>query len=201
MNQHLKIWEISLLAALCFTLCTGMYARATQAKLSSELVRLHIIANSDSNPDQAAKLKVRDCVLQVLTPKLQNVNSIDEAQKVINSSLPELQQTAEQSLHSSGMNYPAAAFLRFENYPTRVYDGFSLPAGNYLSLQITLGNGDGHNWWCVVFPPLCMASAEDESAFSGLSDDDTGLIKESDSGYKLKFRIVEIYGEIRQYLT
>jgi len=200
MIRNPKIWEISLLIALCATLCTGLYARAEQAKLSGELVRLHVVANSDGAADQAAKLKVRDSVLSVLTPKLEYTDNIDVAQKLINDSLPELQEAAEQSLRVSGMDYPATAKLCVESYPTRNYDGFSLPAGGYLSLQIILGEGKGHNWWCVVFPPLCMSSAEDESAFSGLSGDSAGIIRKSDGSYRLKFRIVEFYENLKRVL-
>ena len=98
------------------------------------------------------------------------------------------------------MDYPATAKLCVESYPTRNYDGFSLPAGGYLSLQIILGEGKGHNWWCVVFPPLCMSSAEDESAFSGLSGDSAGIIRKSDGSYRLKFRIVEFYENLKRVL-
>jgi len=201
MKQHLKIWEISLLFALCVTLCTGLYAKAEQNQLACELVRLHVIANSDSDSDQNAKLKVRDSILEILTPQLEGISNISEAEAVINKSIPQLCQAATQSLQESGKYYPASAKLCVESYPTRNYDGFSLPAGDYASLQIILGEGKGHNWWCVVFPPLCMASVEDEHAFSELPKDSRELITSDGSGYKFKFRIIELYGEVKQALS
>lgn len=201
MKQHLRIWEISLLFALCITLCTGLYAKAAQNQLAGELVRLHVVANSDSDSDQRAKLKVRDCILEILTPQLEKIHSISDAEAVINSALPLLSQAAVQSLQDSGKYYPATAKLCLESYPTRNYSGFSLPAGDYVSLQVILGEGKGHNWWCVVFPPLCMASVEDEDAFSKLPEGSRDLITSDGTGYKLKFRIIELYGEMKQALS
>lgn len=201
MRRNLKIWEISLLFALCVTLFTGMIAQAQQNRLSSELVRLHVIANSDSESDQNAKLNVRDRVLSELAPKLEGVSNLSEAEAVISSSIPDLCIAARESLMRSGKYYPVRAKLCREHYPTRNYDGFALPAGEYVSLQIILGEGKGHNWWCVVFPPLCMTSVEDEDAFSGLSEKSAKLITSQDGSYKLKFRIIEIYEELKTALS
>ncbi|MGI5986025.1 MAG: stage II sporulation protein R [Clostridiales bacterium] len=201
MKQHLKIWEISLLFALCATLFTGLFARAEQQQLAGQLVRLHVIANSDSESDQHAKLSVRDSVLQELTPMLEGISDINEAEIVISEEIPKLCQSARQSLKRFGKYYPVSAKLCLENYPTRNYDGFALPAGDYISLQIILGEGKGRNWWCVVFPPLCMTSVEDEDAFYGMSQESAKLIQTVDSEYRLKFRIIELYDQIRNALS
>ncbi len=201
MRKHLKIWEISLLFALCISFCTGLFAKAEQQRLSGELIRLHVIANSDSQSDQDAKLKVRDSVLEVLTPALEGVTSISEAETVINSELVALCCSAKSSLLQSGKFYSARAELCREDYPTRNYDGFALPAGSYLSLKIILGEGRGHNWWCVVFPPLCMTSAEDEDAFSGLSEESAQLIRSDSGEYRLKFRVIELYERLRRAIS
>lgn len=198
MKKHLKIWEISLLIALCVTLCTGLFAKAEQQKLSGELIRLHVIANSDSQSDQSAKLKVRDSVLELLTPALENITDINEAETVINNELIELCGAAQSSLLDSGKFYCVRAELCREDYPTRKYDGFALPAGSYLSLKIILGKGQGHNWWCVVFPPLCMTSAENKDAFSGLTDESAKLINADSGEYRLKFRVIELYEKLRR---
>lgn len=200
MKKHLKIWEISLLFALCVTLCTGLFAKAEQQKLSDELIRLHVIANSDSQSDQSAKLAVRDSVLEVLTPALEDAANINEAEKLINSELAKLCGVAERSLLQNGKFYNVRAELCRENYPTREYDGFALPAGSYLSLKIILGEGHGHNWWCVVFPPLCMTSAENEDAFSSLTEESSKLISSDSGEYRLKFRIIEIYEQFRKVI-
>lgn len=201
MKQHLKIWELSLLFALCVTLCTGLFAKAEQQQLANELIRLHVIANSDSESDQSAKLNVRDSALKVLTPLLEGVSSVDEAEKVINNALPLLCSEAKKSLLLDGKFYSARAELCLEQYPTRKYDGFALPSGDYISLKIILGKGEGHNWWCVVFPPLCMTSVENEDAFSSLTDESAKLITYDGSEYKLKFRIIELYQQLRQSLS
>lgn len=199
-DNHLKIWELSLLIALCVSLCVGLKAHAEQQELASQLVRLHVIAESDSDEDQAVKLKVRDKVLEILTPELNEATSIDEAQEIIKETLPELKVAAENELNALGHNVGAKVTLTVENYPLRIYDGFSLPAGDYVSLRVILGEGKGHNWWCVVFPPLCMTAVEDRSAFSELSEDASKLIVQEDNGYILKFRIIEIYEKIRAAL-
>ncbi|PKM74204.1 MAG: stage II sporulation protein R [Firmicutes bacterium HGW-Firmicutes-16] len=198
MKQHLKIWEISLLVALCITLCTGLFAKAEQGRLSGELIRLHVIANSDSTGDQSVKLKVRDNVLEVLTPMLDGATDVVEAESIIKNSLPQLCRVSETILMNNGKYYSAKAEICLETYPTRNYDGFALPAGEYISLKIILGEGIGHNWWCVVFPPLCMTSVEDEDTFTGLSNETEKLITTDGNQYRVKFRIIELYEELKQ---
>ncbi len=200
MKQHMKIWEMSLLLALCVTLCTGLFAKAEQQRLAGELIRLHVIANSDSESDQSAKLNVRDNTLKILTPLLDGISNVEEAEKVISKAIPQLCLGARQSLLHDGKYYPVRAQLCVEQYPTRKYDGFALPAGDYVSLQIILGEGIGRNWWCVVFPPLCMTSVEDDDAISGLSEESAKLITDYSDEYRVKFRIVELYDKLRQAL-
>jgi len=166
MKQHLKIWEVSLLFALCVTLCSGLFAKAEQQQLANELIRLHVIANSDSESDQNAKLDVRDNALEVITPLLEGITSVDDAEKIIRKALPQLSCNAKQSLLRDGKFNSARAVLCVEQYPTREYDGFALPAGDYVSLKIILGKGEGHNWRCVVFSPLCMISYRTRTRFT-----------------------------------
>ena len=201
MKQHLRIWEIALLAALCVTFCTGLFAQAEQNKLSDQLIRLHVIANSDRESDQVAKLDVRDHVLALLNPKLEGVDSVEAAESVIRKTLPGLCKAASLSLLSNGMFYTVKAELCIEQYPSRTYDGFALPSGDYVSLKIILGEGEGRNWWCVVFPPLCMTSAEDTDAFSGLTEDSVKLIKYEGGEYRLRFRIIELYEQLKRALS
>lgn len=198
--KQIHIIEISLLFALCAALCAGLRAQAQQRRLSSELVRLHVVANSDSEADQSAKLLARDAVLAVLAPELSTQRGPAEAEALIERKLPEIQLAAQQALRKNGKFYPASAELRYERFPLRNYNGFSLPAGNYVSLRVTLGQGAGHNWWCVVFPPLCTAAAEDESAFAQLPAEDAKLIRSDDGTYCVRFRIVELYGRLRAAL-
>ncbi|MDR1130912.1 MAG: stage II sporulation protein R [Oscillospiraceae bacterium] len=201
MKQQLKIWELSLLIALCATLCTGLFARAEQNRLAGELIRLHVVADSDSPSDQSAKLAVRDAVLAALTPRLEGVSDTGEAERVIGDALPELCRTARESLLKNGKFYGARAEICLEDYPTRSYGNFALPPGSYVSLKIILGDGNGQNWWCVVFPPLCMTAAEEADVFSGLSEDSAGLIRLAGTEYRVKFRLIELYERLRQVLS
>ncbi len=190
-KSRMRIWEMSLLLALCFSLCIGTWAQAKQAALCSELVRLHVIAVSDDEYEQALKLRVRDEVLAYISPKLDGVKSAQDAQKIISAELDGIKQAAETAAEGRSV----LVTLSEEYYPTRNYEKFSLPAGRYQSLRVILGEGQGHNWWCVVFPPLCISAAEQEQAVESMNDDMKGIVTEDD-GYEYKFRILELWGEL-----
>ena len=195
-KKQIRIIEGALLIALCLTLCTGLWARAQQQKLSGELVRLHVIAASDSDADQALKLRIRDRALMHLTPLLDRAQSVDDARAVIESELPHLEKLANDEIAAAGFDYSAAAALSPERYPTREYMGFALPEGSYLSLRITLGGGEGQNWWCVVFPPLCMTAVEERESIATLSENSKKLIFAEEEEYILKFRLIEFFESI-----
>lgn len=185
-----KRWEIALVAALCIFFCTGLWAEREQKELSGALVRLHIVANSDSAADQAAKLQLRDEILALLTPALEGAQSREEAVDIIENLVPRIE-----ALGDLG--------VRFENepFPTRDYATFSLPAGDYLALRVVMGEGRGHNWWCVLYPPLCTEAlvTESQAAFGALDDEQKALVTQSDEGYVLKFRVVELWEKIVQW--
>lgn len=186
-------WELALLLSLCVTLLSGVRAGAESRALSEKVIRLHVIAVSDSEADQAVKLRVRDAVLAELAPALEGAADVTAAAETIRGLLPALEETARQT---SGEAQVSVTLSR-EGYPTRVYDTFSLPAGQYTSLRVTLGAGRGHNWWCVVYPPLCTAAAEEElDETAALSGDDVKLLTEDGTGYVLRFRLVELWGEL-----
>lgn len=184
-----KLWEPICLMALGLALLAGAWADRAQAALSEEVIRLHVIANSDSPGDQAEKLAVRDRVLAYLTPRLAGCRTRAEAAAVLEESLPALEAVGD-----------VTAALGTEYYPTRAYDSFSLPAGEYLSLRVTVGAGRGHNWWCVVYPALCTrALAEDtEDAFLSLGEEQRALITQDGEEYELKFRVVEWWGMLKE---
>ena len=194
-KSRMKIWEVSLLLALCFSLCLGTWAQAKQSSLSSSLVRLHVIAVSDDEYEQALKLRVRDGVLSYISPKLRNVESAQQAQEIIKNELDGIKAAAESSAEGRSVEVT----LSQEYYPTRNYEKFSLPAGKYQSLRVILGEGEGHNWWCVVFPPLCISAAEQEQAVESMSEDMRGIVTEED-GYEYKFRILELWGELMELI-
>lgn len=190
--KKLRIWETALLISLSVTLLAGAWAAAAEGRLASSLVRLHVIAADNSAPEQAIKLEVRDSVLEYLEPKLESAASAAGAREIIASELEGIASAAERSARGRAVTVT----LGEEYYPTREYESFSLPAGRYQSLRVTLGEGEGRNWWCVVFPPLCLAAAEEESAFESLDDGSREIITEAARGVTFKFRLLELWGEL-----
>lgn len=195
-KNSLRKWETALLLSLCVALCLGTWASAASGRVSAQLVRLHVIAHSDAPEEQSVKLTVRDNVLEYLEPKLESAGSAVEAREIITKNLDGIKRAAENV--SEGR--PVSVKLGEEYYPTRDYDGFSLPAGKYQSLRVTLGSGEGHNWWCVVFPPLCLTAAETEAAFEELDDGTRAIISDDGGSVVFKFRILELWGELMELL-
>ena len=195
-EYKLRTWELAALCALCVSLCVGTWAQGRQRDISSSLVRLHVIAASDETAEQELKLRVRDNVLEYLTPVLDKAESPEEAQRIINGELTSIKAAAEACAGGRSVSVT----LGQEYYPTREYEGFTLPAGQYQSLRVILGEGKGHNWWCVVFPPLCVSATEQNKALDAMSEPERGLITEAD-GYELRFRIVELWGELMELLN
>lgn len=194
--MKLKIWELSLIMAVVITILCGFVLEDHQQELSDKLIRLHVLANSDSDEDQAMKLEVRDAVLTVLTPLLTDCASQEEAAEIITANLETLDKVAEETV---GTEDSVTVTLTREHYPTREYDTFSLPAGEYTSLRIQIGAAAGHNWWCVVFPPLCMEVAEETNALeaSSLTDEEVALITKEDDGHIIKFKALEVLDQLR----
>ena len=155
-------------------------------------MRLHVVANSDSPEDQAEKLQLRDRALALLAPLLADCGSREEAVDIILSHCDELEALGDVSVR-----------VEREYFPTRRYAAFSLPAGEYTALRLTLGDGAGQNWWCVVFPPLCTeALAEDGASdvFLSLDEESAGLITGQNREYDLRFRVVEWWGELKEWI-
>ena len=194
--KSLRKWEIALLLALCFTLLAGTWAGAASSRVSEGLVRLHVIAASDDATEQAIKLDVRDAVLSYLEPKLDSAADIAGAEALIEANLEGIAAAAESAAQGREVNVT----LGEEYSPTREYDTFSLPAGRYQSLRVTLGEGAGHNWWCVVFPPLCLTAAESEAAFEELDGETRAIISSDGGGVQFKFRLLELWGELMEFL-
>ena len=191
MEKTLRRWEAAALLAVSIVLCTATWAQARQNSVSSKLVRLHVVAVSDDGLEQAIKLRVRDAVLEYLEAELVNANNAEEAKAVISADMEGIARAAA----SAAAGREVTVSLGRENYPTREYEGMTLPAGSYDSLQVVLGAGEGHNWWCVVFPPLCLSAAEGGRLQSVMGQEDFSLITEAE-GYELRFKAVELWGEI-----
>ena len=199
-SSKLRIWEAALLLAFGITLPAGVWANASEAALAGRVLRLHVVANSDSEGDQAQKLLVRDAVLARASQLLEGVDDRQEAEAILAPHLDELAQAGAEALARTGSHDQVSAALTGQWFPTKEYDGFALPAGQYRALQVTIGAGEGRNWWCVVFPPLCLASVAEESVETAaegvLSEDQVALITGRDGGYVLKFRLIEWWQEL-----
>lgn len=187
-----------LLVALCFWL------DREQEKLSDKVLRLHVLANSDSQEDQELKLLVRDRVLAAVEPWTAEEQSSAAAAQIIAQRLPELQMEAQRAVWEEGYDYTVSVQLEETYFSTRQYEGFAIPPGRYESLQVTIGEGAGKNWWCVVFPPLCNAASTEEVSLSaeagGLTEQEVFLILEEGNDYVIKFRAIEIWEGIKSKL-
>lgn len=205
MDRKLKLWELALVLGLLVTLCTGAWLGREQAELADQVIRLHVIANSDSEEDQALKLEVRDRILERAQALYPEHATLEEARAALEESLPELSRIGEQTVKAAGYDYPVTAELTQCWFPTKEYEDFALPAGDYTALRIVIGEGEGQNWWCVAFPPLCLGAASqsvEEAAQAGYFDaDQTALITGESEGYVLKFKGMELLGELKQFLA
>ena len=203
-KQHvyqLRTVEIALMVGLAIFLGSGVLALRTQDELADKVVRLHVLANSDSEEDQALKLKVRDVVLERATAILEQSADRREAESRLRGELLELERIAAEEIAAEGYNYPVTVELENTDFPTKEYDGFTLPAGEYLALRVIIGEGQGQNWWCVVFPPLCTAASADVPASAlaaGFSEEEVNLITEENQGYVLKFKAVEGWETLKE---
>lgn len=201
--MHIKRIEMALFIGLCIAFMVGFTCVKEQKELSSKMIRLHVIANSDSEKDQDLKLKVRDDVTQYINSILTEEKDVQAAAVRILEALPLIEQIAQQVLTDNGCYDQVDARIGYEAYSTRIYDDFTLPAGQYNSLRIQIGNAVGKNWWCVVFPPLCFTAAgdfEETAVAAGITDEELELITDSDGKYVYKFKILEIVKKILDYL-
>ena len=148
--------ELALLLALAVTLLWGAWSLHRQDDLQEKMIRLHVIANSDSDADQTLKLCVRDAVLCRAEEILRQSADMTEARARLRDSLPDIGDAAAQELAAQGSGYSVSVALEDTEFPRKTYDGFALPTGEYLALRVVIGAGEGRNWWCVMFPPLCI---------------------------------------------
>ena len=202
-ENRLHPLELALLLALALTAIWGAWSLQRQDRLEQRMIRLHVIANSDGEADQALKLQVRDRVLTLAEDILSRADSREEAMARLEQSLPAVEDAAAREIALRGYDYAVTARLEMAEFPHKTYDGFALPAGEYTALRVVIGEGRGQNWWCVVFPPLCTTAATDrgETAIAaGWGQDDLDLVTEADRGCVLKFRSVELWETIRRWL-
>ena len=163
-----------------------------------DVIRLHVIANSDGDADQADKLAVRDAILSYITGELDGVEDVGEASGEIGSLLCDVESIAGRTLAARGTALPVRAEFGREEYPEREYGEYTLPAGTYVSLRVVIGEGEGHNWWCVLFPSLCTGAAKKRDFIeAGLTSEGYRMITDTDRPrYKVRFRLLEILSEV-----
>ncbi len=193
----MRKWGAIFLSALLLIGAFSILPIHGEAQIYDSVIRLHVLANSDSEQDQALKLVVRDAVLSYTEPLLASLSSREEAQQALTGAIPQIEQVCERALRERGCNAPVCVSLTKEEYPRRTYESIALPAGEYLSLQVQIDEAQGQNWWCVLFPPLCMSAASTNSEVTclsaGLTQEQYRLIADTDdTKYQLRFKILEL---------
>ena len=174
-------------------------------EIKDSLIRFHVIANSDTHSDQQLKLKVRDAVLNYLYPYMSKSKSLSETRSIINDNLKNVEEIAIKVIKDNNYNYSVEVFLKRINFPEKEYGNLVLPQGNYEAFEIVIGSGQGHNWWCVMFPPLCFVDESyavveydktKKSIESSKKQKEENEKKEDDNKIEYKFKIVEIFNDL-----
>ena len=190
--------------ALCFALISAIFLSlavfdARCEDLRKNVLRLHIIANSDNADDQNLKLEIRDEILSQSTDLFDTATDITSAKIIAEQRLSEFKEIVEQVISDNGFDYTVSVKLDKSFFETRVYDDFTLPAGIYDSLLITIGEGKGKNWWCVIFPEICVSAASKGDLTDTVSNESANVAK-SQKRYKAEFKIVEVYQKIKKLI-
>jgi len=172
---------------------------AQSHRIADSVVRLHILANSDSEEDQLLKLDVRNLVQDLCYNMYENVQSRSEAEKIIEDRLPFILDAVREEIRNSGYDYEVGGELVNMYFTNRTYDNITLPAGYYHALRITIGEGKGHNWWCVMYPPICISCAEKRADISDVLDENTTKLV-TDKSYKYDFKVYELYRNFTEKL-
>ena len=196
-----KLFKCVICMILLFVLISASVLVMESGQLHSSLIRLHVVADSDTAADQNAKLQVRDAVLDYLNTAMQAAD-VETAKKFLSDHLDELKEIGERTLRLSGIQDPVFISLGKEPFPVRHYDTFSLPSGVYESLRIRIGSGEGENWWCVVFPSLCMGavsgSFQDCAVSAGFTEPLVNTLAE-ENGYELRFFFLDCLGKLQNF--
>ena len=194
-------WRRVLALFVACLVCTALWAEATQVRLASQVIRLHVLANSDSEEDQALKLEVRDRVLETTSVLLVGETEPQAAAVLLDQHLDDIAQTAAQEISAQGHDDRVEVRLEQTWFPTRQYQGISLPAGNYLALRVLIGAAEGHNWWCVVFPNLCLPAVSERALeASTLTPGQISLLQEEETSYVFRFKALELWQSLKHRL-
>lgn len=193
MSKKLFVFSSIFLSLLILVGCFSADIQ-TSENISNKVLRFHILANSDSTTDQELKLKVRDEILNYSSELFNNCKTVEDAIEVTKTNIDNFNQVAQKVIASNGYDYSVDTFVVKEYFGTRQYDNYTLPAGIYDSLKIVIGEGEGHNWWCVMFPTVCISSSVDDFG-SHLTDEEKSLI--DNDKYIVRFKAIEMYEKIK----
>ena len=202
MKKLLKTGAFLLCLLLAAAFVGDPATAAAYKGVCDKTVRLHILADSDDEASQELKLELRDALLERLSPMLEDAESKEDAEEILRAHLGEIEGFAEEFVRSKGSNLSVRAVLGEEFYPTRSYGACAFPAGRYTSLRLFIGAGEGKNWWCVVFPPLCLsASAAPGETLENYSDDEQALLLRREPSYQVRFLFFDLFARLKEFFA
>lgn len=197
-KRKVRLFLLSVIVGVCMTSSMQVYSKRVMADISSNVVRLHVVANSDTAKDQELKLKVRDGIIAYLEPVLRDVSDVEETKRIIGENIEGIEEEAQKLIKKYGYTYSVTASLGNFDFPTKVYENAQFPKGKYDALRIVIGNGNGQNWWCVLYPQLCFSqstngtlTSESEANLKNILTEDEYDMITSKSNINFKFKIVE----------
>lgn len=199
LSKKIKISvTVGIVVAILFSICS--FAK-TSEEIRSDVLRLHVIANSDTSVDQNLKLRLRDYILQEGKDIFNGSVNVENSVKKIEPVLPELEKSAKAFVNQAGFDYDVKISLSNEYFTTRTYETVTLPAGKYLALRVVIGSGEGHNWWCVMFPPMCVPAADKKDEIENVFSEKEIKLVESKPKYEPRFKVVEIYEQLKEIIS
>lgn len=199
LSKKIKISvTVGIVVAILFSICS--FAK-TSEEIRSDVLRLHVIANSDTSVDQNLKLRLRDYILQEGKDIFNGSVNVENAVEKIEPVLPELEKSAKEFVNRAGFDYDVKISLSNEYFTTRTYETVTLPAGKYLALRVVIGSGEGHNWWCVMFPPMCVPAADIKDEIENVFSEKEIKLVESKPKYEPRFKVVEIYEQLKEIIS
>lgn len=201
-----KKFLLLVVAAVCVIVGGKQYQQYKMTEeIAEKIIRFHVLANSDTEEDQKLKLEVRDAIGAFMQPRLSNVTDIEDSRQIVRESIPDIEQKAEEVITENGYTYTVSATLSNIDFPEKTYGPYTFQAGNYEALEIVIGKGEGHNWWCVMYPNLCFFNSTyevvDEEAEKSLEriltpEEYQSLME--DKNYEVKFAIVDFWKDIKE---
>lgn len=197
-----KILAVCLAAAACVLLSTAIQTKSMQQNMAQKVLRFHVLANSDSPEDQALKLKVRDQVGTLMAEKLKDADSLEDSERIVTANLNDIEDCATEVISAEGYDYSVSAALENCMFPEKTYGTYTFPGGEYEALRVVIGSGEGHNWWCVMYPNLCFANSMYE-----VDDSDGEKLREvldpqeyasvlRQGNYQVRFKLLDLLNQV-----